>query len=73
MFTYDKLWQTMKERGISQYKLEKDYNISRGTISTLRKNGNVTVYTLDTLCQILHCRIEDILEIIPDEESPETK
>ena len=73
MFTYDKLWQTMKERGISQYKLEKDYNISRGTISTLRKNGNVTVYTLDTLCQILHCRIEDILEILPDEESPETK
>ena len=73
MFTYDKLWQTMKERGTSQYKLEKDYNISRGTISTLRKNGNVTVYTLDTLCQILHCRIEDILEIIPDEESPETK
>lgn len=73
MFTYDKLWQTMKERGISQYKLEKDYNISRGTISTLRKNGNVTVYTLDTLCQILHCRIEDILEIIPDEESSETR
>ncbi|MBQ3177974.1 MAG: helix-turn-helix transcriptional regulator [Clostridia bacterium] len=73
MFTYDKLWQTMKERGISQYKLEKDYNISRGTISTLRKNGNVTVYTLDTLCQILHCRVEDILEIIPDEDSPETK
>ncbi len=73
MFTYDKLWQTMKERGISQYKLEKDYNISRGTISTLRKNGNVTVYTLDTLCQILHCRIEDILEILPDEESPETR
>ena len=73
MFTYDKLWQTMKERGIPQYKLEKDYNISRGTISTLRKNGNVTVYTLDTLCQILHCRIEDILEILPDEESPETR
>jgi len=73
MFTYDKLWQTMKERGISQYKLEKEYNISRGTISTLRKNGNVTVYTLDTLCQILHCRIEDILEIIPDEESNETR
>lgn len=73
MFTYDKLWQTMKERGISQYKLEKEYNISRGTISTLRKNGNVTVYTLDTLCQILHCRIEDILEIIPDEESSETR
>ena len=73
MFTYDKLWQTMKERGISQYKLEKEYNISRGTISTLRKNGNVTVYTLDTLCQILHCRIEDILEIHPDEDTPEPR
>ena len=68
MIVYTKLWQTMKEHGISQYKLEKDYNFSRGTRNTLRKNGNVTVYTLDTLCRILNCRIEDIVEYIPDPE-----
>ncbi|MBQ8640614.1 MAG: helix-turn-helix transcriptional regulator [Clostridia bacterium] len=67
MIVYAKLWQTMKERGISQYKLEKEYNFSRGTLNTLRKNGNVTVYTLDTLCRILNCRLEDIAEYIPDE------
>ncbi len=69
MILYTKLWQTMKERGVSQYKLEKEYNFSRGTLNTLRKNGNVTVCTLDSLCRILHCRIEDIVEYIPDEES----
>ncbi len=73
MIVYTKLWQTMKERGISQYKLEKKYNFSRGTLNTLRKNGNITTYTLDTLCRILNCRIEDIVEYIPDAENTETK
>ncbi|MBR4960395.1 MAG: helix-turn-helix transcriptional regulator [Clostridia bacterium] len=72
MIVYTKLWQTMKERCVSQYKLEKEHNISRGTLNTLRKNGNVTVYTLDTLCRILNCRIEDIVEYIPDEEHKNT-
>lgn len=69
MIIYTKLWQTMKERGISQYKLEKEYSFSRGTLNTLRKNGNVTVYTLDTLCRILDCRLEDIAEYVPDAEN----
>lgn len=67
MIVYDKLWETMKEHGISQYKLIKDYNFSRGTLDKLRKNACVTTYTLETLCKILNCRIEDIVEYIPDD------
>jgi len=69
MISYTRLWQTMKDRGISQYKLHKDYNISFGLLDKLRKNTHVTTYTLENLCRILHCRIEDIVEYIPDEES----
>ena len=69
MIRYDKLWETMKERGISQYKLIKDYNISRGTLDKLRKNSCVTTYTLEALCKILGCNIEDIVEYIPDDEN----
>ncbi len=66
MIVYDRLWATMKERGISQYKLIKDYGISTGQLDRLRKNGNVSTYTLDQLCQILSCRLEDIAEHIDE-------
>jgi len=66
MIVYDKLWETMKERDISQYKLIKDYKISSGQLDRLRKNGNVSTYTLNQLCKILNCRIEDIAEYIDE-------
>lgn len=72
MIIYTRLWKTMKERGISQYKLEKEYNISNSLIDKLRKNASVTTYTLNNLCRILNCRIEDIAEYIPDEETTVT-
>ena len=46
MIVFDKLWITMKEKGISQYKLIKDYQISSGKLDRLRKNDNISTYTL---------------------------
>ncbi len=62
MIVFDRLWSTMKERGVSQYKLIKEYKISTGQLDRLRKNENVNTYTLDQLCRILNCRLEDIAE-----------
>jgi len=56
----------MKKKGVSQYKLIKDYGISTGQLDRLRKNGNVSTFTLSQLCQILGCRLEDIAEYIED-------
>ena len=64
MIVFDKLWITMKKNGISQYKLIKDYKISTGQLDRLRKNENVSTHTLDQLCKILNCKIEDISEYI---------
>ena len=52
MITFEPLWNTMKEKGISQYKLIKEYKISTGQLDRLRKNGNVSTYTLNQLCKI---------------------
>ena len=68
MIIYDKLWQTMKERDISQYQLIKKHGFSTGQLDRLRKNENVNSYTLNTLCEILKCRLEDIAEFIPDKK-----
>lgn len=66
MIVFTKLWEKMKTENISQYKLIKDYHISTGQLDRLRKNGNVNTYTLSQLCQILHCRLDEIAEFVED-------
>lgn len=69
MIVFDKLWKTLKERNISQYKLIKEYGISTGQLDRLRKNSNVNTYTLDALCKILDCDLGDIAEFVKDENN----
>lgn len=68
MIKFDKLWIKMKEEKITQYKLINVYNVSPAQITRLKRNSNVNTHTLNRLCQILNCKIEDICEYIPDEE-----
>ena len=63
MITYDKLWETMEKRHMTQYRLIRYYGISAGQIGRLKKNMYVSTHTLEVFCQILDCRIEDIVEI----------
>jgi len=63
---YDPLWETMKKRNISQYKLIKDYGIDKAQLQRLRKNEVVKTIILNKLCEILDCRIEEILVYEPD-------
>lgn len=66
MIKYDRLWKTMKERKISQYDLYTHYNVNRSQLNRLRHNQNIETNTIDRLCNILDCRVEDIMEHIPD-------
>ena len=69
MIKFDRLWTTMKQRGITQYDLYTHYNVNRSQINRLRHNQNVEINTIDKLCNILHCRVEDIMEHFPDENA----
>lgn len=60
MIRYDKLWETMKEKKITKYALHKEYHISKSQIHRLQKNEGISMHTIDILCTILDCRIEDI-------------
>ena len=67
MIRYDRLWETMKRRGVTQYDLYTHHNVNRAQLDRLRKNLNVEVNTIDRLCNILHCKVEDIREHFPDD------
>ncbi|MBP5349307.1 MAG: helix-turn-helix transcriptional regulator [Clostridia bacterium] len=73
MIVYTKLWETLKERGISQYKLIRQYGISTGQLDRLRKNENVSTYTLDALCRILGCSLSDVATYVPDDSPTKDK
>ena len=66
MITYDKLWKTMKEKGVSQYTLINRYHISPGQITRLKRNESVSTHTIETFCRILKCKVEDIMEYVED-------
>ena len=66
LICFDPLWKTLKKSGISQYKLIKEYKISTGQLDRLRKNENVNTYTLNQLCRILGCGLDEIAEYRPD-------
>ena len=50
MINYDPLWETMKTRGVSQYRLIKNYGVSSGQINRLKKNAYVSTHTIEMLC-----------------------
>lgn len=67
MISFDNLWNVMKQKGVSQYTLIKDYHVSPGQITRLKRNESVSTHTIETFCKILHCSVGDIMEYIEDE------
>lgn len=67
MITFERLWITMEKRGMSTYQLRKRCGIDSKTIRRLRANDNVETKTLDKLCTVLSCRLDEIAEYRTDE------
>jgi len=64
--SYEPLWQTMKEKGISSYRLEK-MGFNRATYHALRKGRSVSTNTIAHLCRLLDCRVQDVMEYMTEE------
>ena len=66
MITYEPLYKTMKEKNVSTYKLINTYGISRSLLDRLKHNKPISTVTLNDLCTILQCRVEDVLLFTQD-------
>ncbi|MEY8536178.1 helix-turn-helix transcriptional regulator [Blautia pseudococcoides] len=67
IISYEPLWNTLKQKNISQYSLIKEYGFSTGTLDALRKNRSITLNTLHDICRMLDCEITDVVEFTKDE------
>ena len=56
----------MEKKGITTYTLREKCGIDSKTIRRLRANDNMETKTLNKLCAVLECRLEDIAEYVPD-------
>ena len=65
LISYEPLWNTMKKNGASTYTLQVKGGISSSTIRRLKAGESVSTATIDALCQILHCPVQDIIEFLP--------
>jgi DNA-binding Xre family transcriptional regulator len=66
MIIFDRLWETMAKKGITTYQLREKCGIDSKTIRRLRANDNMETKTLNKLCAVLECRLEDIAEYVED-------
>lgn len=66
MIVFDRLWKTMDKKGVSTYVLREKCDIDSKTVRRLKANENVETKTLNKLCLVLNCRLEDIAEYIAD-------
>ena len=70
MMTFAPLWRTLRACGVSQYALIKKYGVSPGQLTRLKRDESVSTHTVEQFCRILDCRVEDVLEYIPDDAAP---
>lgn len=61
MMSFEPLWKTMSEKGVTTYNLTEDFKMSRGTLDNLKHDRNVTLRTIDRICEILDCKVEDVV------------
>ena len=60
MLDYSPMWDTMKQKGITQYRLLKS-GIDNKTLDAIKKGSNITMLTLEKICTILECTPNDVI------------
>lgn len=68
-FKYDKLFELLKAKGITTYRIRKENIMSQAALTKMKNaEGNIDTRTLERLCKVLECQPGDIIEYVPDED-----
>ena len=67
MISYEPLFRTMKNKGITSYRLQK-MGFNRATYYSIKNGKSVSTNTIALLCKLLNCRVEEVTEYIDDEK-----
>lgn len=73
MIIFKDILKKLSAAGWSTYRLQKEKQISNGVISRLRAEESISTNTVDTICRLLHCQPNDIMEYIEVDVSEESE
>ena len=68
MIDYSPFWVTLENSSDNWYTLTNKHNLSHSTLHRLKHNKDISTKTLNDLCRILNCQIEDIIRYIPSDQ-----
>ena len=66
MISYETLFRTMKEKGVTLYRLGK-LGFPLSNFYAMKHGDNVSTHTINQLCRLLQCRVQDVMEYIDKE------
>ena len=69
MISYEPFYQTLFRKGITEYQLINKQGVPANTLHRMKHGKAISTKTLNTLCFILDCSVEDILRYTPDDEN----
>ncbi len=67
MIDFSPFWKTLEASNENWYTLTNKHNLSHSTLHRLKHNKDVSTKTLNDLCRILNCNMQDIITYIPSE------
>ena len=67
MISYQPFYETLLKKGVTEYQLIFKQGLSANTLHRMKHGEAISTKTLDVLCEILRCKVEEIIEYIPDE------
>lgn len=67
--SYKRLWKLLIDKDLKKKDLAELANISQYTVNKMNRGDNVNTETLAKICNALSCTFDDIVEVIPDEET----
>ena len=70
MISFDPLWKTMDEKGVSTYALKNKLKIGGGTYNRLKSGQSVSTHTIGLLCEYLDCEVQDVMCRVKDQKTP---
>lgn len=69
MISFKPLWKTLIDKNLTREDLREALKLSSTTIANMGKNKDITTKTLNRICSFLNCKIEDVIEYVPDQIS----
>ena len=68
-YSYNKLWKLMIDKKINKTRLRQEAGITSNAMTNMGKDMPVSVEVLAKICRVLDCTLDDIVDVLPDEET----